>query len=85
MQITRIDFDGDAASAIAKRRYGTNHIEVTILKPDQPNGREHEVQADCEEDLHSMADCLQHELDGRRGTTSEIHDYYRQLLLLSDC
>ncbi len=57
---------------------------ITILTADRPNGREHHVQPDCEEDLWSMAERLQHHLEGSRGTNRDINDYYRELLRLSD-
>ncbi len=86
MRITRIDFEGRAGNyATAVRKRDSRHIEVTILTPDLPDGRDHTVQADCEEDILSMAECLQEHLDGHRGTNSMIHDYYRELLKLSDC
>ncbi len=86
MRITRIDFEGQPGNyATAVRKRDCDQIEVTILTPDKPNGREHHVQADCEEDIVSMAECLQQHLDGHRGTNSMIHDYYRELLKLSDC
>ena len=86
MRITRIDFEGQAGNyATAVRKRDSQYIDATILTPGTPNGREHHVQADCEEDIYSMAECLQHELDGCRGTNSMIHDYYRELLMLSDC
>jgi hypothetical protein len=96
MRITRIDFegrheiDGQAGHwyATAQRRdgmhNGPNVVLVTIFAPDTPNGREHHVDAGCEEDLFSMADCLHHHLEGGRGTNSDIHDVYRDLLRLSD-
>jgi hypothetical protein len=86
MRITRIDIEdrlGCYASAV--RRRGSDQIEVTILTPKTPKGRKHHVQADCEEDIFSMAECVQYHLDENRGTNSMIHDYYRELLRLSDC
>ena len=86
MRIMRIDFEGRPGHyATAVRRRGDDWIEVTILTPEAPDGRAHHVVADCQEDIFSMAECLQHELDGYRGTHSMIHDYYRELLKLSDC
>ena len=86
MRITRIDFEGQTGNyATAVRKRDSDRVEVTILTPALPDGREHQVQADCEEDLFSMAECLQNHLDGHRGTNSMIHDYYRELLKLSDC
>ena len=89
MRITRIDFEGKAghyATAQQKTSPGSkpNVIVVTILTPEHPNGREHHVAADCEDDLFSMAECLQHHLDECQGTNSDVHDYYLELLKLSD-
>jgi len=87
MRITRIDLEGTPGSgnyATITRKRGSDLIEVTILTPDQPDGRVHHVQADCEEDLWSMAECLQYHLDGHRGTNSMIHDYLRELQRFAD-
>ena len=90
MRITRIDIEGPRNPkhgehyATLTRKRGCEFIEVTILTPATPNGRTHHVQADCRDDLWSMAECLQETLDGVRGTNSMIHDYYRQLELLAD-
>jgi len=97
MRITRIDFEGHHEIngqaghwyATAQRRDGMHNgpdiVLVTILAPDTPDGREHHVDADCEDDLWSMAECLQHQLDGYAGSNSEINDYYLELLKLSNC
>jgi len=89
MRITRIDFEGKPgyyATAQHRRTSGgaPNIVVVTIITPEQPNGREHRVTADCEDDIRSMAKCLQYHLDGVRGTSSDVHDYYLELLRLSD-
>ena len=92
MRITSIEFAGTIekgqklprAFAKVTRKLGSDHIEVTILTPDQPDGRVHHVQADCDEDLWSMAECLQYHLDGHRGTNSMIHDYLRELQRFAD-
>ena len=89
MRLTRIDFEGKPGHyATAQRRAASgtapNVLVVTILTPEQPNGREHHVTADCEENLRSMAECLQYHLDGCRGTGSDIHGYYVELRRLSD-
>jgi len=85
MRITRIDFEGKPGYyATATRRHECDAIEVTILTPELPNGREHQVQADCEEDVYSMADCLHFELEGCQGTRGDIDDYHRALLKLRD-
>ena len=90
MRLTRIDFEGKPGHfATAQRRAASgtapNVVVVTILTPDMPDGREHHVTADCQEDVWSMAECLQHQLDGYTGTNSEINDYYLELLKLSNC
>ena len=92
MRITRIDFEGSSKRpghyATAQRRVASgsapNVVVVIILTPDMPDGREHHVTADCEDDIRSMAECLQHHLDGCRGTNSDVHGYYIELLRLSD-
>ncbi|MGC9455741.1 MAG: hypothetical protein ACP5HU_12910 [Phycisphaerae bacterium] len=89
MQITRMDFEGKPGRyATCQRRQRTDGlpamIDVTILTPQQPDGRVHHVQADCEEDLRSMAECLQRHLDGCPGTNSDVYGYYAELLRLSD-
>lgn len=85
MRTTRIDLEGHPGNyATITRRRGSDLIEVTILTPVLPNGRTHHVQADCEEDLWSMAECLQEQLDGVRGTNSDIHDYLRELQRFAD-
>ena len=86
MRITRIDFEGRPGNyATAVRKQSSDHVEVTILAPDTPNGQQHHILADCQEDLFSMAECLQERLEGHRGTNSDIHDYYRELMRLGDC
>ena len=70
------------AFARISRPNGSDHIHVEILAPGSE--RTHHVQADCEEDIWSMAECLQYHLDGHRGTNSDIHDYYRELQRFAD-
>ena len=85
MRTTRIDLEGKHGNyATITRKRGSDLIEVTILTPDLPDGRTHHVQADCEEDIWSMAECLQEQLDGVRGTNSMIHDYLRELQRFAD-
>jgi len=87
MRITQIDFEGRAGYYATATRPVTapGTIDVAILTPDVPNGRGHTVQADCEDDIWSMADCLHHELEGCKGTRGDIDEYYQALLRLSDC
>jgi len=86
MRITRIDFEGRPGHyATAVRKRDADHIEVTILTPEFPDGREHSVLAACEEDIFSMAECLEHHLEGCPGTRYGNVHYYRELLKLRDC
>jgi hypothetical protein len=71
------------AFATIHRVPDSDQITVTISRPDGSN-REHLVEADSPEDLFSMAQCLQEQLDGCRGTNSMIHDYYRLLQDFAD-
>ena len=91
MRVTSIELAGQRtrdgkgmprAFARIGRKIDSDQIEVTIAMPDgEPT---HHVQADCEEDLWSMAECLQYQLDGCKGTNSMIHDYYRELQRFAD-
>ncbi len=89
MRITRIDFEGRAgyyATAVRRQSGDENAlIEVTVLTPEKPNGHTHRVWADCEEDIFSMAECLQSHLEGTRASAADFDAYYRELLKLSDC
>lgn len=63
--------------ATISRGNNQKYIEVTIITAGGEN--QHKVDAASEEDIWSMAECLQYHLDGYTGTKSEIHDYYRIL------
>ncbi len=85
MRITRMDIEGKPGNyATITRKTGSDQIEVSILTPEFPNGKKHTVQADCHEDVWSMAECLQYHLDGAQGTNSMIQDYYRELSRFAD-
>ena len=71
------------AFAKINRTTDDQYIEVTILRPNCED-RKHMVLADCEEDIRSMAECLQHTLDGYDGTNSEIEEYVRVLQHFAD-
>ena len=91
MRITSIELAGSVekgkrlprAFAKVSRTADDQYIEVTILRPNCPD-RKHMVQADCEEDIRSMASCLHHTLAGYDGTNSEIEEYVRVLQYLAD-
>ena len=95
MRIARIDIESTgqqtladgtpglpAAFASISRKRGSDTIDVELLTPG--NERTHHVQADCDEDIWSMAECLQYQLDGHKGTNSMIHDYLRVLQRFAD-
>ena len=75
----RIDEGQKLPRAFARisRHAGDGHIEVTFLMPG--GEKTHIVDADDEDDLWSMAKCLQEQLDGCRGTRSDTMDYFRAL------
>lgn len=62
---------------IIERVPTNNFIKVTIIDADDE--KEHFVQTDCKEDVYSMAECLQYQLDGYTGSKSEINEYYQLL------
>ncbi|AQT67933.1 hypothetical protein STSP2_01085 [Anaerohalosphaera lusitana] len=83
MRITRIEFEGQIGYfATAHRKRYTDHIEVELLTPDFPNGKQYQIAANSEEDIYAMAEQMQLSLEGYRGTNSDIHDYYRELIRL---
>jgi hypothetical protein len=95
MRITAIELAGSSkttlrdgkpglarAFARVSRRAGDDHISVELLT--HAGERTHQVQADDGDDLFSMAQILQHALDGYEGSNSEVHDYVRILQYLAD-
>ena len=95
MRITSIELAGTSKTtlrdgtpglprAFAKisRKPGDTHITVEIIAPG--DDRTHHVQADCDDDVRSMADCLQQTLDGYRGTNGDRHAYYCELQHFTD-
>ena len=55
-------------------------VSITDYSPTSTdNERVHWVETDNEDDLFSMAECLHFQLEGRKGSNSEIHEYYRLL------
>jgi len=85
MRITRIDLEGQAGCyATIERQRDSDYIHVALVTRGNPGGFDHYVMADCDEDIWSMAECMQIALDGQRGTNSMIHDYYRELRRFAD-
>jgi hypothetical protein len=87
MRITRIDIEGasgDGCYATIERKRDSDYIHVALVTRGNPDGFDHYVMADCDEDIWSMAECMQIALDGQRGTNSMIHDYYREVRRFAD-
>ena len=90
MRITSIELAGTIekgkklprAFARISRKLGDEHITVELLMPDSE--RTHQVEADDGDDQWSMAEILQHALDGYDGTNSEIEEYVRALQHFAD-
>jgi hypothetical protein len=95
MRITSIELAGTSKTTLRNgspglpgafaricRAQGDDHITVELLTPG--NERSHEVQADDHDDQWSMAQILQHALDGYEGTNSEIEEYVRVLQYFAD-
>lgn len=87
MRVTKIEVQGEANDlrlGIIGRIDGSSHIKVTLLTQSEPDGRVHEVQADCREDVASMASCMQAVLDGYSGTNGDRYGYYAALEYFMD-
>jgi hypothetical protein len=86
MQITKIELAGRPSKqtgvpicfATILAVPGRTVFNVILCMPDGGE-RTHLVDATCREDIFSMAQCLHFQLEGRKGSNSEIHDYYRLL------
>ena len=89
MNVTEIQLTGTmdkktgrpiAVASISKNRKGDYlTVQIDSGSPLTPDIREHKVEIDNEDDLFSMAQCLHERLEGRKGSNSEIHEYYRLL------
>ncbi len=71
-----------SAFARITRNPGEDCIAVELLLAS--GERTHRVQADSDDDIWSMADCLQSQLDGCKGTRGDIHGYYTILQYFAD-
>jgi len=77
MRINKTEIEGrEGTSARISRKPQSDWIDVTILTPEIPDGRQHAVTADCRDDVWSMAEVLQLELDGYRGAGGDKREYY---------
>ena len=95
MRITSIELAGtsnttlhDGSPGLARsfarisRKLGDEHITVELLA--HGCERTHQVQADDADDQWSMAQILQHALDGHEGTNTDIDEYYGELRRFAD-
>lgn len=83
MRITEVHFEGPTQIfAVARRKRGAEYIEVEIVRP--TGTKKHMVQADDKGDLWSMAECLQEDLEGRKGAGGDVRAYFLPLELMSD-
>ena len=90
MRITNIELaggveDGQAlprAFAKISRKQGDEYITVELLTPG--GDRTHHVGADDRDDQWSMAQILQHALDGYEGTNTDVAEYLRVIEMMTD-
>ena len=95
MRITSIELAGtsrttlgDGTSGLPRafarlsRKMGDEHITVELVTPH--GERTHQVQADDADDQRSMAQILQHALDGHIGINGDIDEYFRAIQMLGD-
>jgi len=86
MRITRIDIEGrEGRYATVARRHGSKTIEVTVLTPQEPNGKAHRVRASGNEgELQAAARNLHMVLEGHAGTHGDVQAYYDVLVRFAD-
>ena len=84
MKTTRIEFTSDNKDRFVTVQRQGPYLLATLFSPEAPNGRNHWIGIDDEDDIRSAADLLFCFLEGHDGTNSDIHDMYLRLLPLSD-
>jgi hypothetical protein len=83
MRITRIDLAGEnGASAVVQRKPGSPTVTASILTPERH--LELSAKAGDRNDLFTLATCVQTVLDGARGTTGVIREYFRAIEQMAD-
>jgi len=86
MKITRIDFVGGDEKAMTfatvSRRIGGATVTASILTP--AKHLDLSAKAGDRNDLFALATCVQTVLDGARGTTGVIHEYFRAIEQMAD-
>ena len=70
------------AFAEISRKAGDDLITVELVLPTGTTA--HKVPADSDDDVWSMAECLQCQLDGYEGTRTDIYTYYAILEFFRD-
>ena len=89
MRTTRIELDGDAGHVAIERKAGETSIRIDSIIRDPKRGQQAwktwELPARISaEDLFKVAIEVQLRSDGRTGTNSDIHDYYREMQRFQD-
>jgi hypothetical protein len=89
MRTTRIEIDSAGGHVAIERKPGqtTIRIDSIIRQPrsSQQAWKSWEVAADIkDEELFKVATEVQERTDGKRGTNSMIHDYYREMQRFQD-
>jgi hypothetical protein len=83
MRITRIDLAGqNGALAILQRKLGSPTVTASLLTPEE--NIELSAKADDRNALLALATCVQTVLDGGRGTTGVIREYFRAIEQMAD-
>jgi hypothetical protein len=86
MKVTRIEIKGRTGTAAISRE-SENKVECIFCEIRNPAGQRvaiHHVDVNDRDDQFSMAQGLQHQLDGYSGTNSEIHEYFSILEMMAD-
>jgi len=91
MRITRIELEGDAGRLAIERQPGSATIRIDSIIRDPTPGKGQQAWKTwelparvTEDDLFRIAIEVQFRSDGRTGTNSDTHDYYRELQRFAD-
>ena len=89
MRTRRIELDGSAGHVAIERQPGRTSIRIHSIVSKPKRGQEAwktwGVKARIsDEDLFQIATEVQERTDGRRGTNSMIHDYFREMQRFQD-
>ncbi|MEN6386015.1 MAG: hypothetical protein ABFD79_12580 [Phycisphaerales bacterium] len=88
MKVKTITLEGETGfKAIISREVPSQGPECIFSEIIDNNGDRiaiHHVMPDDKDDQFSLAECIQFQLDGCRGTNSMIHDYMDYIKLFAD-